>query len=201
MFRQGWSQRRCYENFSQQTGDGGDSVDAEPFYTWGALLPMIADLEVISTDPWDGTCFGSAGADRRSAAGYAAGRELRADLGPDATRLSRDGVPLLSAGVRGRFRNLEIGESRLSVELPAAAEDFTVELAVAGPGPVAGPAPVVTLDGTRAPDSRLGPVTRDGAGLEWLPIRIPRSARSRHFDIVRGPGHPGEHGRPRRPRP
>jgi putative isomerase len=185
MFRRGWLQRRCYENFSQQTGDGGDSVDAESFYTWGALLPMIADLEVISTDPWDGTCFGSAGADGRSAVGYAGGRELRADLGPDATRLSRDGVPLLSAGVRGRFRNLELGESRLSVELPAAAADFTVELAVAGPGPATGPGPVVTLDGTRAPDHRFGPVTRDAQGLEWLPIRIPRSARPRRLDIVR----------------
>ncbi len=45
MFRRGWAERRCYENFSQQTGDGGDSVDAEPFYTWGSLLPMIADPE------------------------------------------------------------------------------------------------------------------------------------------------------------
>jgi putative isomerase len=185
MFRRGWSQRRCYENFSQQTGDGGDSVDAEPFYTWGALLPMIADLEVISTDPWDGTCFGCAGADSRSAAGYAGGRELRADLGPDATTLSRDGVPLLSAGVRGRFRNLETGENSLSVELPAAAAGFIVELAVAGPGPAAGPGPVVTLDGTRAPDSRLGPVRRAAGGVDWLPVRVPGSPRPRRLEVAR----------------
>jgi putative isomerase len=184
MFRRGWSRRRCYENFSQQTGDGGDCLDAEPFYTWGALLPMIADLEVISTDPWDGTCFGCTGADSRSAVGYAGGRELRADLGPDATALSRDGVPLLSAGVRGRFRHLEIGEGSLSVELPAAA-DFTVELAVAGRA--AGLGPVVTLDGTRAPESRLGPVRRAGDGAGWLPIRIPGSPRPRRLEVARPP--------------
>ena len=86
MFRRGWAERRCYENFSQQTGDGGDSVDAEPFYTWGSLLPMIADLEVFGTDPWDGTCFGCAGDDSRSAAGYVAGLPYSVELGPRSHR-------------------------------------------------------------------------------------------------------------------
>jgi len=181
MFRRGWSERRCYENFSQQTGDGGDSVDAEPFYTWGTLLPMIADLEVIGTDPWDGTCFGCAGDDRRSAVGYVAGQALRADLGPSATALSRDGEPLLSAGLRGRFRQLSAEDAHLSLELPPATADFTVELAVAGPGAA------VTLDGTRAPESRLGPIRRDGDGLGWLPIRIPPSPRPRVLEINRPP--------------
>jgi len=185
MFRRGWAERRCYENFSQQTGDGGDSVDAEPFYTWGALLPMIADLEVIGTDPWDGTCFGCAGAGSRAATGYVAGAAYSAELGPDSTTLSRDGVPLLSAGVRGRFRHFSADESRLSVELPPSTAEFTLAQTLAGPGCV------VTLDGTRAPDSRFGPVARDGAGLEWLPVRIPRSARSRRLDIARAPASEG----------
>jgi putative isomerase len=178
MFRRGWAGRRCYENFSQQTGDGGDSVDAEPFYTWGTLLPMIADLEVIGTDPWDGTCFGCAGDDRRSAVGHVAGRALRADLGPSATALSRDGVPILSADLRGRFRHLEAGDDRLSVELPPHAADFTVELAV----PAAAGA-VVTLDGTGAPESRRGPIRRDVDGPDWLPIRIPASPRPRVLEV------------------
>jgi len=181
MFRRGWSERRCYENFSQQTGDGGDSVDAEPFYTWGSLLPMIADLEVIGTDPWDGTCFGCAGDDRRSAVGYVAGLACTAELGPGSTALSRDGTPLLRADLRGRFRQFSAGEARLSVELPPAAADFTVELAVAGPGAVA------TLDGTSAPESRLGPIRRDGDGQDWLPIRIPASPRPRVLEVVRPP--------------
>jgi putative isomerase len=180
MFRRGWSDRRCYENFSQHSGDGGDSVDAEPFYTWGTLLPMIADLEVIGTDPWDGTCFGCAGDDRRSAVGYVAGRALQDDLGPSATGLSRDGVPLLSAGLRGRFRRLEVGDGRLSVELPSHDSDFTLELAL----PAAAGA-VVALDGTQAPDSRLGPLRLDGNGVEWLPIRLPRSSASRRLEIIR----------------
>ena len=181
MFRRGWSERRCYENFSQQTGDGGDSVDAEPFYTWGSLLPMIADLEVIGTDPWDGTCFGCAGDDPRSAVGYVAGLAYSAELGPNSTALSRDGAFLLRADLRGRFRRLSVEDARLSLELPLAAADFTVELAVAGPGAV------VTLDGTTAPDSRLGPIRRDGDGQDWLPVRIPAAPRPRRLEILRPP--------------
>lgn len=194
MFRRGWAERRCYENFSQQTGEGGDSVDAEPFYTWGALLPVIADLEVIGTDPWDGTCFGCAGDDSRSGVGYVGGLPYAVSLGPSLTALSRDGVPLLSAGLRGRFRHLVADDGRLSVELPAARADFTVELAVAGPGPGSpgssgsGSGSVVTLNGTRAPESRLGPARRDGDGLAWLPVRIPASPQPRRLELEHPPG-------------
>jgi Mannosylglycerate hydrolase MGH1-like glycoside hydrolase domain len=181
MFRRGWSERRCYENFSQQTGGGGDSVDAEPFYTWGTLLPMIADLEALGTDPWDGTCFGCAGDDSRVAVSYVAGLAYSVELGPGSTALWRDGVPLLSADLRGRFRKLSIDDARLSVELPPAAEDVTVELAVADPGAV------VTLDGTRAPESRLGPIRRDADGLAWLPIRIPAAPRLRRLELLPPP--------------
>jgi putative isomerase len=180
MFRRGWAERRCYENFSQQTGDGGDSVDAEPFYTWGSLLPMIADLEVFGTDPWDGTCFGCAGDDSRSAVGYVAGVPYSVELGPASTALSRGGVPLLHADLRGRFRQL-VEDAKLSVELPPAAADVTVELAAADPGAV------VTLDGTPAPESRIGPLRRDGDGLGWLPIRIPAAPRPRVLEVVRSP--------------
>ncbi len=181
LFRRGWAERRCYENFSQQTGEGGDSVDAEPFYTWGVLLPMMADLEVIGTDPWDGTCFGCAGGDSRVAVGYVAGLAYSVELGPGSTALSRDGVPLLRADLRGRFRQFSAGQARLSVELPPSA-DFTVEVAVADPGSG------VTLDGTRAPESRLGPLQRAGDGTGWLPVRIPGSPRPRRLEVIRAPG-------------
>jgi putative isomerase len=181
MFRRGWAERQCYENFSQQTGDGGDSVDAEPYYTWGVLLPMIADLEVIGTDPWDGTCFGCAGDDRRSAVAYVGGRPYAAELGPGATALFREGVPLLSADLRGRFRHLEVSERRLAVELPPATADFTVEQVFAGPGAQ------VSLDGIRLPESRLGPPRHAGDGAEWLPIRIAASARPQRLEILRPP--------------
>ena len=45
MFDRAWSERRSYENWNQRTGEGGDSPDSDPFYTWGALLPLLSLLE------------------------------------------------------------------------------------------------------------------------------------------------------------
>jgi putative isomerase len=44
MFEMGWRERRSWENCNQGTGEGGDSPDADPFYTWGALLPLLGRL-------------------------------------------------------------------------------------------------------------------------------------------------------------
>jgi putative isomerase len=40
-----WADRRCWENLNQRTGEGGDSPDSDPFYTWGALLAVIGELD------------------------------------------------------------------------------------------------------------------------------------------------------------
>jgi putative isomerase len=45
MFAHGWADRRCWENLNQRTGEGGDSPDSDPFYTWGALLALIGELD------------------------------------------------------------------------------------------------------------------------------------------------------------
>jgi putative isomerase len=52
MFDLGWRDRRSYENVNQRTGEGGDSPDSDPFYTWGALLPLLGLLghEASPTD-------------------------------------------------------------------------------------------------------------------------------------------------------
>jgi putative isomerase len=52
-FERAWADRRSYENVDQRTGEGGGTADADPFYTWGALLPLIADLDAERRTPWD----------------------------------------------------------------------------------------------------------------------------------------------------
>jgi putative isomerase len=53
MFRRGWHDRRSFENFNQRSGAGGDSPDADAFYTWGALLPLLALIDERGGNPWD----------------------------------------------------------------------------------------------------------------------------------------------------
>lgn len=56
MFDRGWSERRSYENWNQRTGEGGDSPDSDPFYTWGALLPLLSLLENEPVEDVNANC-------------------------------------------------------------------------------------------------------------------------------------------------
>jgi len=141
---------------------------------------MLADLEAISTDPWDGTCFGCAGSERRIGAGYAHGHHYQVELGPGSTTLSRDGLALLSANLRGRFRRLCVDDARLSIELPAAG-DFTIRHAFAAEDCR------VSLDGASLP-ATLVEAMGSIAGQNWTSLRIPPSARAQQLGIVRGTG-------------
>jgi hypothetical protein len=46
MFAPGWAESRiCRENFHRTDPLGDDSVDADRFYSWGALIPAMQMLE------------------------------------------------------------------------------------------------------------------------------------------------------------
>lgn len=50
IFDVGWTnERACYENFNAFTGEGR-SKDTDPFYGWGALIPLMWILEHIDMD-------------------------------------------------------------------------------------------------------------------------------------------------------
>ena len=46
MFEQGWRDERiCRENYHRSDPAGDESVDADRFYTWGALAPALRMLQ------------------------------------------------------------------------------------------------------------------------------------------------------------
>lgn len=112
MFDREWANRRCYENYNQHTGEGGDSADSDPFYTWGALLPMLADMELLDLDPWNGLTFGRlhgtevGGPDAAELATADARYRVEADA--DSLRLLVDGTPVFQTATPGRFRLLRL---------------------------------------------------------------------------------------------
>lgn len=55
MFADGWADRRCLENLDPDGPDGDHGPDVDDFYTWGALLPLVAHLERADASPWHGT--------------------------------------------------------------------------------------------------------------------------------------------------
>lgn len=53
MFAPAWrAERVCRENFHRLDATGDDSPDADPFYTWGALIPAMRMLQDRATDAW-----------------------------------------------------------------------------------------------------------------------------------------------------
>ena len=55
LFRKSWDERRLSpENYHPGTGEGLDQPDTDPFYSWTALLPFIAQAQMMSFSPWDG---------------------------------------------------------------------------------------------------------------------------------------------------
>jgi len=132
MFERGWAERRSFENFNQRTGEGGDSVDADPFYSWGALLPLLGELDLLDLDPWDGLVAGSAGTGPGRAELPAPAGTWRVELAEDATCLRLDGEVVLEAGFRGRLRDLRLGGDEAWLTVPPLPRPSVLRVRVRG---------------------------------------------------------------------
>ncbi|MGE5226617.1 MAG: MGH1-like glycoside hydrolase domain-containing protein, partial [Planctomycetaceae bacterium] len=164
LFRRGWERRRrSWENFNQRTGEGGDSPDAEPFYTWGTLLPLLAEADLLDLDPIDGLCVGSpAPVVAETTLPTGAWGTLRAVAEPDGVSLhGADGPIFRARGARCRFRRVAPAEDALSLVLPATVQPivFEVPWAVAG-ATLDGEALVPGADGTAVPPGSAGRALR-----------------------------------------
>ena len=165
MFRRSWEDGgRSYENFNQRTGEGGDSPDAEPFYTWGTLLPMLAEKDLLDLDPFDGLCVGSPSPPVTSSSlPTGAWGLLRAEVdGGGVVLTSPDGLVFRARGCTGRFRSVTHGSEGLSLSLPSSAAPMTIEV----PWPVR----AVALDGVPLVTSGSGAAVAAGAAGRRLRI-------------------------------
>ena len=107
---------------------GGDSVDSEPFYSWGALLPLLEDMELIDLDPLDGLVFGAEGTEPGTARLATPQGTYRVEVDDRATRLLLEEDTVFEANRRGRFRDLRVSRSEVSVELPELPEGADVRV-------------------------------------------------------------------------
>ncbi len=177
MFQRAWRDRRCYENLDQRTGEAGGSADAEPFYTWGALLAMIADIDLIGIDPWDGITFGRRQPGRAGL--WTAHGQLEVEVGAGGVRLALGDTTLAQSPQRLRFRDLTLGPAdSLALRLPA---DEAVALIVREP---AGAGSAVTLDGHPLPHRPAAPL---GPGA-WIAVEVPPGPGERVLAV--GPSAP-----------
>ena len=124
LFRQGWAERRCGENYNAQTGAIHDQPDTDGFYSWGALLPALAVAECLDIAPWSGWSIrapqtgGTLGPFMTPAGACV----LR--VGSESWCLQADPGPvLLESNLAGRIGELDLGGEAPSLLLPAIERD------------------------------------------------------------------------------
>lgn len=121
------NERACYENLNSFTGQGKDSVDSDPFYGWGALIPLIWIMEHIDIDPWNGFNFGDVCGGNFSICGIRIKDGLyNLNCHAGETNLERNGMVLLKSNAEGRFRNFIFSDHYASVELDGQQKQCTV---------------------------------------------------------------------------
>jgi putative isomerase len=55
LFDASWREQRIVaENYNAETGEAMDQGDTDPFYSWGAMLPLLGVAEVMDVNPWGG---------------------------------------------------------------------------------------------------------------------------------------------------
>lgn len=148
VFSKAWEERCCYENYNTFTGVG-ESVDADPFYGWGALIPLMWVLDFVDTDPEGGLTFGSVSGEPMEL------RHLRTYLGQMELRLGElvqvdlDGRTVFHSNGAGRFSGFTYEDHYAQVTVPVQTEERWVEFPAAAPV-------MMTMNGARVePASRI----------------------------------------------
>ncbi len=60
LFLKNWREKGyVFENYNAETGLANDVKNADPFYTWGGLLPYIYLSEIVEAQPFEGLRFGN----------------------------------------------------------------------------------------------------------------------------------------------
>ncbi|MGE0004473.1 MAG: trehalase family glycosidase [Parvibaculaceae bacterium] len=102
LFLQSWEKRRLSpENYNSETGEGLDQPDTDPFYSWSALLPYIAQARIMNFSPWRGWQLRNEGDD------FSFG-PVTTPLG-FATVTRRKGILTLKRGTETIFRSSDQG--------------------------------------------------------------------------------------------
>ncbi|VDC19939.1 MGH1-like glycoside hydrolase domain-containing protein [Pseudogemmobacter humi] len=118
LFMKNWSARIAAENYNATTGEGQDQLDADPFYAWAAMLPLIALGEVMDVSPWHGWEITLTGEDVNLGPVLMPPGRVTLTCRGDSMHLSRGAEALFGTdGWRGRLTQIAAGPDRISLDL------------------------------------------------------------------------------------
>lgn len=129
LFEKSWAERVIAENYNAETGEAMDQGDTDPFYSWGAMLPMLGVADIMDINPW-------AGWEVRNTGEPVVLGPVETPVGP-VTVTVEDGLlslagpdrVLLQSPTRGRIANLTFSATSVLMTLhPADEADFEIML-------------------------------------------------------------------------
>ena len=122
LFEQSWATRRwCGENYGGDTGEIDDRPGNDPFYTWGAMLPLMAVSEVMNIGPWGGWELVNHGEPLRLGPIESPAGVVSVEVADGVLSLfGADGAPLFTTTYRGRLSHITIEAGLLSVTFAGA---------------------------------------------------------------------------------
>ncbi len=119
------NERACYENYNTFTAVG-KSVDADPFYGWGALLPLMWVMNFADSSD-EGLDFGAVDNEAMEL------KQLRTHQGTfdlslgAVTEVRLNGETVFVSNASGRFRDFKMQDNYASVIVPAQQCDVYVD--------------------------------------------------------------------------
>jgi putative isomerase len=167
MFEQSWTTSRlCGENYNAETGEITDQGDADPFYTWGAMLPLLGVSQIMDFAPWRGWEIANTGESVRLGPLASPAGDVLVVVEHGVLTLSNASGTLFSTDAKGRISHMILERGLLSLQLPKSLiGNVTFRL---GPG-MSARFIAARLDGREAPSTleegcRILDLTGSGAG-------------------------------------
>jgi putative isomerase len=140
LFEQAWRKGQCPENFNAESGLADDQPDTDLYYGWGALMPLIATLDISRLTPWAGWEIELKAGTWSLGPLRVGGHDIKIGAVDGWVSLHRDGAEIAATDMPGTLWRVAIAEDALSclstgggrVRIPGASIDRVIEASYDG---------------------------------------------------------------------
>ena len=129
LFEASWREERvAAENYNAETGSATDQVDADRFYGWSAMLPLMATADIMDFSPWRGWSVTHAGPDVLFGPVDSPLGKVRLAVRQGSLTLARGANVVFETDRQGTFSQIDFGPASFSCRVPAGASGSTLAL-------------------------------------------------------------------------
>jgi putative isomerase len=126
LFNQSWvADRLCGENYNAETGEITDRSETDPFYTWGAMLPLLGVLEVMDFSPWNGWCLTNHGTELSLGPMFSPVGPVTVTVVNGTLTLKTNAEDIFITNYIGKMKNIKIQANSLAIQFATACDSHS----------------------------------------------------------------------------